>query len=243
MVSRLVFVALILLTFLATGTQTRIAAQTATPSATDIQGCAKQTDKRFDGARPESLVLKDVDLLTQPQFGKTAKPIKLITIPKDARVVVFDIDDVERKWYRVLWVCDTFAFGGWVTKDSIKFFDKNANPKVAPPGCVQSITTFDSLNPSWKSTIAGRLVVVADLYRAPSTKKYDSFFYLTTNGKEVKDKDRHILTEGPFLANGEVINAKVSKGMVIGFTLTAPSPDIKIYATAYAVPEGCKWDV
>src|SRR5438105_1585315 len=99
-----------------------VGAQNPTPER-DLKGCVPKPGAiRFNGARPESVVLKDVDLLTQPLFGNDAKPITLVTIPKDSRVVVFDIDNVERKWYRVLWACDDFSYGGWILKDSVRYF-------------------------------------------------------------------------------------------------------------------------
>src|SRR5579872_6707020 len=113
--------------FLIFSSQLPAFAQTATP-VRDLQGCIPSAGKfRFNGARPESAVLHDVDLLTQPLFGNDAKPLTLVTIPKNARVIVFDIDNVERRWYRVLWACDDFSYAGWVPKDAISFYDRNAN--------------------------------------------------------------------------------------------------------------------
>jgi hypothetical protein len=222
-------------------------AQEITPTPTpDIQSCIPQAGtlvQRFGGARPESAVLQDVDLLTQPQFDSQAKPIKLVTIPKGARVVVFDIDNVQNSWYRVLWACDNFAYAGWVPKKAVHFFISNANPIVAPPGCVQSITTLNSLDDTWISTFKGRLVAVVDLFRAPNKTSIHTFFYLTRDGRQVHDKDREIHTQGPFLLNGEVVNATVSKGMEIGFNLTEPNPAFRVFSTIYLVPDGCKWDV
>jgi hypothetical protein len=240
----LLITVLFLMAFLSPSVSFVSFAQTPTP-VRDLAGCIpKPGEIRFNGARPESAILNDVPLLTQPRFGNDAHPLTLVTIPKNARVVVFDIDNVEKRWYRVLWACDDFAYAGWVPKDTVRFFDRNANPKVAPPACVNSVTTLETLDVAWKSTIqAKRMVVVVDLFRAPDKTRYQSFFYLTRNGKDVKDKDREIQTEGPFLLNGEVINTSIAPGTVVGFDLTRPNPSIRIFATVYQVPEGCQWDV
>jgi len=231
---------------------TAVYAQTLTPvptvSAADIQACIPQPGAvgRFNGARPESLVLQDVDLLSQPLFGTDAKPLTLVTIPKGARVVVFDLDNVQKSWYRVLWSCDTFNFAGWLPKASVKFFDKNANAKVAPPACIQTLGTIDSVNKTWTSPKQGRIAVALDLYRKPSTSAYpESFFYLTRNGKELRDKDREFKTAGPFLLNGMVIGADLSKGTVVGFEIVGPNADkepVLFFATIYLIPDGCQWN-
>ncbi|MEP7287155.1 MAG: hypothetical protein ABI947_15480 [Chloroflexota bacterium] len=200
---------------------------------------------RFKGARPEPLVLQDVELLTQPRFTTEAQPIVLVTIPKNARVVVFDIDNKLGKWYRVLWACDNFRYAGWVPKETIRFSSINVNPKEAPPVCVKSITTVDSIDTTWTSTTKGRLVAVVDLFRNPTGTEYpSSFFYLSRNGKDLKDKDRNFHTAGPFLMNGVVINATVSLGNVIGFSVVGGSNEpVQLFATFYTVPDGCVWDV
>jgi hypothetical protein len=215
----------------------------AHPSTARLAGCASG-ELGFNGAKRESPILNDTDLLSQPRFGNTANPMVLVTIPKDARVIVFDIDNVERKWYRVLWACNDEAYAGWIPVDAVKFYKGNANPKVAPPACVQSKATLDSVKATWKSDFAGRMVVVVDLFRPPDNTKYQSFFYLTSNGSDVHDKDREIRTEGPFLINGEVVNVlKATKSMVVGFHFTKANPAIRLYATIYRVPDGCEWAV
>ncbi len=234
----------------ATAAQAQAVAPTPTPTVSpdDIQACISQLGAlmRFNGARPELLVLQDVDLLSQPQFGTDAKPLKLITIPKGARVVVFDLDNVQKSWFRVLWSCDTFNFAGWVPKSAIKFFDKNANPKVAPPACIKTLGTVDSMNNTWTSPVQGRIAVALDLYRKPSKNTYpESFFYLTRNGKELRDKDRKFETAGPFLLNGMVIGTDVSKGTVVGFEVIGPNVDkepLLFFATIYLIVNGCQWN-
>lgn len=221
------------------------------PSAGQIQACipaSEDAPKRFGGARPESIVLQETPLLTQPPFAKEAKPITLVTIPANARVIVFDTDNVIRdknkKWFRVLWVCDDFSLAGWVPREVVNFKTR-ANEMVAPPACAVSLATVDSIKASWKSTEKGKISVVIDVFRNPSTTTINnSFFFMTRNGKEIRDKDRKVQTSGPFLLSGLVIQQEVSKGTVVGFKLSGSSKEEpRFFATIYLVPKGCEWPI
>jgi len=225
-------------------------AQSNTPTPTpDRMGCIPDPSAtpRFNGARPESLVLQDVDLLSQPQFEADSTPLKIVTIPQNARVVVFDIDNIKKQWYRVLWACDDFAYAGWVPVDAVKFFSHNVNPKAAPPGCVKTMATISSVDDTWTSTVRSKIVAVFDLFRKPSgTLIPPSFIYLTRNGRELSDRGRQFTTSGPFLLNGVVISTgttDIQPGTEIGFSLVSPTSEpLRFFATLYSVPEGCQWD-
>lgn len=219
------------------------------PSQADLLACVPKAGDlpRFGGARAESLVLRDVDLLSQPTFTSDTRAMKLVTIPQGARVVVFDIDNVIRdrnsKWFRVLWACDNFAFAGWVPVSAVRLPPIRVNEKVAPPGCAIPLAIIDSVDGIWESTYRGKISVVVDLFRNPSRTFYpSSFFYLTRNGRELRDRDREFKTSGPFLLNGVVIQTDVQRGTEVGFTIVGSSREpVRLFAMVYAVPQGCEW--
>lgn len=219
------------------------------PSQAELLACVPRPDDlpRFGGAKAESLVLRDVDLLSQPTFTRDTRAMKLVTIPKGARVIVFDIDNVIRdrnsKWFRVLWACDNFAFSGWLPVSAVRLPPIRVNEKVAPPGCAVPLDIMTSIDDVWESTYRGKISVVVDLFRNPTRTRYPrSFFYLTRNGRELRDRDREFETSGPFLLSGLVIQTDVQRGTEIGFTIVGPSREpVRFFAIVYAVPQGCEW--
>ncbi|MCS6871839.1 MAG: hypothetical protein NZ571_10315 [Anaerolineae bacterium] len=220
------------------------------PTQADLLACVPKAGElpRFRGARPESLVLRDVDLLSQPTFTSDTRAMKLVTIPKGARVVVFDIDNVIKdrnsKWFRVLWACDSFAFAGWVPVSAVRLPPIRVNEKVAPPGCAIPLAIIDSIDGVWESTYRGKISAVIDLFRNPTGTFYPSaFLYMTRNGRELRDRDREFKTSGPFLLNGVVIQTEVQRGTEIGFTIVGGNREpVRLFATIYAVPQGCEWN-
>lgn len=106
----------------------------------------------FGGARPSSLVLEEVVLLSQPPLTADTVPLEIITIPAGARVIVFDLDELTESYFRVIWPCEEFNFTGWVEIEAIRHNPNRTNTKPAPPGCARAITVVNLLDDVWEST-------------------------------------------------------------------------------------------
>lgn len=195
----------------------------------------------FEGARPSSLVLVETPILSQPPLTADAQSMVIETLPAGTYVIVLDMDDQSRSYFRVIWPCGEHTFVGWVNATAIRHSTRRVNPKPAPPGCAIPLLTVDLLDGVWISTVDGRIAVVADLYRDRGGSVYPlSFYYLTRNGRELRDKERKFTTAGPFLINGVVMGADVRAGHAIGFSIITPSSEpLHFFGTVYEVPEGC----
>lgn len=195
----------------------------------------------FGGARPSSLVLNDVDLLSQPPLTSDANPMLIQRIPQGAYVVVLDLDEQTQTYFRLIWPCGQYTFVGWADATAIRHSARRTDPKPAPPGCAQPLLTVDLLQDVWISTVDGRIAVVADLYRDSGGTEFPlSFYYLSRNGRELRDKERRFHTAGPFLINGVVLGADVRIGNAIGFTvITSSLEQLHFFGTVYQVPDGC----
>jgi hypothetical protein len=219
--------------------------------AVDVSSCIPDPNAPppllFGGAKPSSLVLEDVQLLSQPPFTADARPLTIQTIPAGARVVVFDLDDQTRSYFRIIWFCGDFHFTGWVPVEAIRRSPSRVNEKHAPPSCGIPIATVDSLTETWESTVSGEIVVVVDLYRPQGGTRFpESFFYVTRNGRDVAQRERAFTSSGPFLINGEIVGTTVNPGNIVGFSIRSsqPLPDenLIMFGTIYSVPEGCDFE-
>lgn len=195
----------------------------------------------FGGARPSSLVLQDTEILSQPPYTPDTNAMTIATLPQGVYVIVLDLDEEVQAYFRIIWPCGEHTFVGWVDAAAIRHSTRRANPKPAPPGCAQPLLTVDLLDGVWESTVDGRIAVVADLYRDEGGEVFPlSFYYLTRNGRELRDKERKFTTAGPFLINGVVLGADVRAGNAIGFSIITPSSEeLHFFGTVYEVPEGC----
>jgi hypothetical protein len=213
----------------------------------DTQSCVPDPDEPapllFGGARPTSLVLEDAPLLSQPPLTADTNPLTLIEIPAGARVIVFDLDDQTKSYFRVIWPCEGFNFTGWIYSESVRHQVRRTNPKPAPPGCAVALQIVDLLDDVWVSDIEGKIAIVVDLYRAQGGEVYPrSFYYLTRNGRELRDRERVFTSSGPFLINGVVMSADVQVGTRIGFSvITSSKEELNFFGTLYLVPEGCEF--
>ena len=195
----------------------------------------------FGGARPSTLVLNDVDLLSQPPLTPDVQPLLITQLPAGTYLVVLAVDEQTKSYFRVIWPCGEHTFVGWVDASAIRYSTRRANPKPAPPGCARAMLTASLLDDVWISTVSGHIAVVADLYREVGGTPFPrSFYYLTRNGRELRDKERRFETSGPFLINGVVLGADVRNGNAIGFSvITSSDEELHFFGTVYEVPEGC----
>lgn len=195
------------------------------------------------GARPASRILRNVDLLSQPVYTRDTRPLRIATIPQDTWVIVFNIDEESRNWYRVLVVCDSFNISGWIEADAVQISRNRVNNYAAPPGCARPIATIESLDTFWQASSRGRIAIAFDLFRNISGTRYpDAFFYPTRDGRELRDKERRITTSGAFLLSGSVINLEVRSNSEIGFTVFGRSDErLNMFGIIYEVPEGCQF--
>lgn len=236
---------LLMLITLAFQTQTPLQAQGIDVEEIDIQACIPDPNENapllFGGARPSSLVLEDAPLLSQPPFTADTEPLTLIDVPAGARVIVFDLDDQTQTYFRVIWQCEGFNFTGWIFNESVRHQVRRTNTKPAPPGCAIALQIVDLLDDVWVSDIEGKIAVVVDLYRAQGGEVYPrSFYYLTRNGRELRDRERVFTSSGPFLINGVVMSADVQVGTRIGFSVISSSKEeLNFFGTLYRVPKGC----
>lgn len=199
------------------------------------------------GARPSSRLLADVELLSQPpysDYGDT-EPLVIATLPRDMWVVVFDLDEQTRGWFRVLVACHDVAISGWIPADSnvINHSIRRTNIYAAPPGCARALSIVESLDELWESTISGRVAVAFDVFRDEPGERINAFFYPTRNGRELRDKERRIETGGSYLLTGSVVSVELQQGNRLGLSVIgAPrSASPRIFGIIFEVPEGCQF--
>lgn len=199
----------------------------------------------FSGARPSSLTLEATPLLSQPPLTSDTFPLEIVQVPRNAVVSVIDLDDQTQSWFRIVWPCGDVYFTGWVPSSTVNYSSRRANPKNAPPGCARAIANVTSINDIWESRVDGKIAVVVDLYRNTTGTSYPlSFFYITRNGRELRDRERDFESRGPLLFNGVAVGADVSSGNFVGFSVlnTARTDDELIFfGTIYSVPQGCEF--
>jgi hypothetical protein len=209
-----------------------------TASSQDIQ-----PTPLFNGARPEAAVLAATQLLSQPRYPGGNEPLVLGEIAAGERVIVLDVDDFSRAWFRVLWMGEdgTSPIFGWTRIDYINYNNRLANPYAAPPGCTQPLAVVDDLDDLWDSTVQGKIAVVVDTYRLERRGNYpESTFMLTRNGQPLQDRARRFRSAGYFLMNGVVISADVRPNNVIGFDIiTTTDEPLQFYGIIFFVPRGC----
>lgn len=248
-ITRRYLVALVIFVLLSSGTLMVAYAQDeyAMSGRIDTSGCIPDPDelapRLLGGARASSLVIEDVVLLSQPRYTTDTLPLEIIEIPAGAYVVVYDIDEETENWFRIVFPCDGINMTGWVPVSTVRFPARRANPKPAPPGCAQALEVVELLNGEWRSNSQGRIAVVADLFRATGGERFPrSFYYLTRNGREIRDKERAFETSGPFLIRAVVLGTDVVPGNRIGFSvITASREELEFFGILYYVPEGCEF--
>lgn len=196
------------------------------------------------GARPASRILRDVDLLSQPVYTQDTQPLRIAVIPQDTWVIVFNIDEESRNWYRILVVCNGFNLSGWIEADAVRISRNRVNDYAAPPGCALPLGTVEGLDTLWQSNVRGRIAIAFDIFRSTSGTRYpDAFFYPTRDGRELRDKERRITTSGAFLLSGSVVNLEVRPGNFIGFSVFGRSSEpLNLFGIIYQVPEGCRFE-
>jgi hypothetical protein len=197
----------------------------------------------FGGARPEATVLVATQLLSQPRYPGGNQPLVLGEIPAGERVIVLDVDDTSRGWFRVLWMGEDgeSPIFGWIRVDYVNYNNRLANPYAAPPGCTQPLAVVDDLDDLWDSTVQGKIAVVVDTYRLERGSAYpESTFVLTRNGQPLQDRARRFRSAGYFLMNGVVISADVRPSNVIGFSVTTTATEpLEFFGIIFFVPQGC----
>jgi hypothetical protein len=210
----------------------------ATATAQDIQ-----PTPLLSGARPEATVLVTTQLLSQPRYPGGSEPLVLGEVTAGDRVIVLDVDDFSRGWFRVLWMGEDglSPIFGWTRIDYVNYSNRLANPYAAPPGCAQPLAVVDSIDDLWDSTVRGKIAVVVDAYRLERRGDYpESTFVLIRNGQPLQDRARRFRSAGHFLMNGVVISADVRPNNVIGFNvITTTSEPIQFYGIIFFVPQGC----
>ncbi len=212
----------------------------------DTSNCVYDGDRAprlFGGARAASLVTSATPLLSQPPLSDDTRPLTVIDLPAGAAVIVTDLDEQSRSYFRVIWPCDGQNFTGWVRADDVRRQRNRVNARFAPPGCARPVDWVNLINDSWISSITGDIAVVVDLYRNQGGTQYPrSFYYLTVNGQQRRDRDRPIQTTGPFLITGVVMGLNVRAGQAIGFEVTPPAREpVNFFGIIYQVPEGCQF--
>lgn len=197
----------------------------------------------FSSARPSALILETTDLLSQPLYPAGTEPLVLAEIESGESVIVFNIDDNTRSWFRELWQGDgeQAPVIGWLRAESVNYSPRRANLSFAPPGCTQALGWLSSLDDEWESTVQGRVMVVVDLYRDTSATAYpESTFFLTRNGRELRDDEFTFHSAGYFLMDNVAIFADFRVGDVIGFSLVSESEaPLHLSAALYQIPQGC----
>lgn len=197
----------------------------------------------YGGALPSSLVVEDTILLSQPPLTADTDPLEIVPIPANARVIVFDVDEQTRSYFRVVFPCEGYNLAGWVEASKIRQRVDRTNPKYAPPGCAQPLQVVELLDDVWTSTIDGEIAVVVDLFRAEGGTKYPrSYYYLTKNGREIRDKERVFESSGAFLIRSVVLGTEVRAGNAISFSvITSSDEELDFFGILYFVPEGCEF--
>jgi len=198
----------------------------------------------FEGARPSYLVLETTDILSQPPYGTNAtdpEPMVIQTLPAGTYVIVLDLDEQTRSYFRVMWPCGERTFIGWVDAAAIRASTRRINPRPAPPLCAKPLTTLSSLEETWVSNFDGFIAVVADLYRDGGGSEYPlSYFFLRRNGQGIDGTKREYTTSGPFLVIGADLSTNVRVGDEIGAAVhTLDSEPLHFYAVVYEVGPDC----
>jgi hypothetical protein len=211
----------------------------------DFSACVTGEEQplMLGGAKPASRILENVEMLSQPPLSDFAQPMTIATIPQGTWVIVFDLDEQTRGWFRILVPCETFAISGWIPATAVNVSTRRANIYAAPPGCAIPLGTVDSLDELWESPISGTVAVALDVFRETSGSRYpDSFFYPTRNGRELRDKERRIATSGAFLLTGSVVSTELQPGQMVGFSVISSSDEeLQMFGIMYEVPEGCEF--
>lgn len=197
----------------------------------------------LDGARPSSAIIAETTLLSQPPLTPDTVPLEVIDIPEGSRVVVIDLDDQTQSYYRVVWPCGKYNFTGWLPIEDVQHNPRRTNPKPAPPGCAQAVQLVNLLDDVWISDVAGRVAVVVDLYRETTEERYPrSSYYISRDGRALRDRERIFETSGAILINGVVMGVEVRRGSVLGFTIQPePTEDLNFFGILYNVPDGCQF--
>jgi hypothetical protein len=197
----------------------------------------------YGGALPSSLVVEDTVLLSQPPLTDDTNPLNIVPIPANARVIVFDVDEQTRSYFRVVFPCEGYNLAGWVKASAVRHRVNRTNPKYAPPGCAQPLQVVELLDDVWSSTINGEIAVVVDLFRTEGGTAYPrSYYYLTKNGREIRDKERVFESSGAFLIRSVVLGTEVRMGNAVGFSvITSSNEPLDFFGILYSVPEGCEF--
>lgn len=197
----------------------------------------------YGGALPSSLVVEDTVLLSQPPLTADTAPLEIVPIPANARVIVFDVDEQTESYFRVVFPCEGYNLAGWVEASTVRHRVNRTNPKYAPPGCAQPLQVVELLDDVWTSTVNGEIAVVVDLFRSEGGTEFPrSYYYLTKNGREIRDKERVFESSGAFLIRSVVLGTEVREGNAIGFSvITNSNEELDFFGILYLVPEGCEF--
>ncbi|MAS33636.1 MAG: hypothetical protein CL610_06505 [Anaerolineaceae bacterium] len=203
----------------------------------------EESNVLYGGALPSSLVVEDTILLSQPPLTPDTDPLEIAAIPANARVIVFDVDEQTRSYFRVVFPCEGYNLAGWVAAPAVRHRVNRTNPKYAPPGCAQPLQVVELLDDVWSSTVNGEIAVVVDLFRSEGGTDYPrSYYYLTKNGREIRDKERVFESSGAFLIRSVVLGTEVRAGNAIGFSvITSSTEELDFFGILYSVPEGCEF--
>jgi hypothetical protein len=197
----------------------------------------------YGGALPSSLIVEDTTLLSQPPLTADTVPLEIVPVPAGARVIVFDVDEQTRSYFRVVFPCEGYNLAGWVDATAVRHRVNRTNPKYAPPGCAQPLQVVELLDDVWISTVDGEIAVVVDLFRTEGGTAYPrSYYYLTRNGREIRDKERVFESSGAFLIRSVVLGTEVRAGNAIGFSvITSSNEPLDFFGILYFVPRGCEF--